>query len=145
MATAIPTKATSTAMTDRATAAANRLEIAGVLTLAASIGWLSGAFFQPIPPAYAIFIDLLHLAPLLVLIPLAMSLFTTGVTRGVRNGINGVIAFLLTACVAFIVLGASNSDPNSVGVHSVADWAVVACVTAGAALWFAGLARGAKR
>ena len=145
MAISSPTTTATTTTTARVAAPANRLQIAGIVTLAAGIGWLNGNFFQPIPPAYGVFIDLLHLAPLLILIPLAMSLFTRGVTRGMRNGVNGVTAFLLTGCGIFIVLGAINPDPNSVGVHSLADWAVVACIAAGAALWFAGLARGAKR
>jgi len=38
-----------------------------------------------------------------------------------------------------IILGATNPDPNSVGVHSPGDWMVVIAITAGALLWFATL------
>ncbi|HEX9036165.1 MAG TPA: hypothetical protein VF808_04160 [Ktedonobacterales bacterium] len=134
------TPATSFAATaSRATAPASRLQVAGVVVLAAGIGWLNGNFIQPIPPAFGLVIDLLHLTPLLILVPLAMSLMTRGVTRGVRNGVTGVVAFLLAACVAFIVLGAVNPDPNSVGVHDVTDWAVVASITTGSVLWLVSL------
>jgi hypothetical protein len=126
-------------------APASRLQVAGVVVLAAGIGWLNGNFIQPIPPAYGAFIDLLHLAPLLILVPLAMSLFTKGATRGVRNGVTGVVAFMLLTCAAFIILGAVNPNPNSVGVHDLTDWAVVASVTTGGVLWLAGLLPGARR
>jgi hypothetical protein len=123
----------------------SRLQSAGIVVLAAGIGWLNGNFIQPIPPAYGAIIDLLHLAPLLALVPLAMSLFTKGATRGARNGVTGVVAFMLLACAAFIVLGAVNTDPNSIGVHDLTDWAVVVSIATGSALWLVGLLPGARR
>jgi hypothetical protein len=41
--------------------------------------------------------------------------------------------------IVMIILGATNPDPNSVGVHSPGDWMVVIALTAGALLWFATL------
>ena len=41
--------------------------------------------------------------------------------------------------IVMIILGATNPDPNSVGVHSPGDWMVVIAITAGALLWFATL------
>ena len=38
-----------------------------------------------------------------------------------------------------IILGATNPDPNSVGVHSPGDWIVVISIMAGVVLWFATL------
>ena len=38
-----------------------------------------------------------------------------------------------------IIMGATNPDPNSVGVHSPGDWMVVIAIMAGVALWFATL------
>ncbi len=41
--------------------------------------------------------------------------------------------------VVMIILGATNPDPNSVGVHSPGDWIVVIAIMAGVVLWFATL------
>jgi hypothetical protein len=41
--------------------------------------------------------------------------------------------------IVMIILGTTNPDPNSVGVHSPGDWMVVIAITAGALLWFATL------
>ncbi len=41
--------------------------------------------------------------------------------------------------VVMIILGATNPDPNSVGVHSPGDWMVVIAIMAGVVLWFATL------
>ena len=41
--------------------------------------------------------------------------------------------------IVMIILGATNPDPNSVGVHSPGDWIVVIAIMAGVVLWFATL------
>ena len=41
--------------------------------------------------------------------------------------------------IVMIILGETNPDPNSVGVHSPGDWMVVIAVLAGVLLWFATL------
>ncbi len=128
----------------RAVTPASRLQIAGIVILAAGIGWLNGAFIQPIPPVWGLIIDLLHLLPLIVLVPLAMSLLSRGVTRGVRNGITALALFQLATVTVFIILGAINPDPNSVGVHDITDWAVVASIGVGGVLWLVGLLPGRR-
>lgn len=138
------TTSTNTVTTTRAAAPASRLQIPAIVILAAGIGWLNGNFIQPIPPVWGLIIDLLHLAPLIALVPLAMSLLSRGVTRGVRNGVTGVVSFMLSICVVFIILGAVNPDPNSVGVHDITDWAVVACIGVGGLLWLASLLPGRR-
>lgn len=51
-----------------------------------------------------------------------------------------VISILATVGnVVMIILGATNPDPNSVGVHSAGDWMVVIAIMAGVVLWFATL------
>ena len=51
-----------------------------------------------------------------------------------------VISVLATAGnIVMIILGATNPDPNSVGVHSPGDWMVVIAIMAGVVLWFATL------
>ena len=52
----------------------------------------------------------------------------------------GVLSALaVVGNIVMIILGATNPDPNSVGVHSPGDWMVVIAITAGALLWFATL------
>jgi len=48
-------------------------------------------------------------------------------------------ALAVVGNIVMIILGATNPDPNSVGVHSPGDWMVVIAITAGALLWFATL------
>ncbi len=48
-------------------------------------------------------------------------------------------ALAVAGNIVMIILGATNPDPNSVGVHSPGDWMVVIAITAGALLWFATL------
>ena len=139
------TPSTSPTTHTRAATPASRLQIAAIVILAAGIGWLNGNFIQPIPPLWGFIVDLLHLLPLIVLVPLAMSLLSRGVTRGVRNGVTGVAVFMLLVCAVFIALGVTNPDPSSVGVHDLTDWAVVASVGAGAALWLTSLLSFARR
>ncbi len=139
------TSTTSTTSTTPTAAPASRLQIAAIVVLAAGIGWLNGNFIQPILPIWGSLIDLLHLLPLIVLVFLAMSLLSRGVTRGVRNGMTALVVFQLVVVAVFIVLGAVNPDPNSVGVHDITDWAVVASIGTGCLLWLASLSPFARR
>jgi len=41
--------------------------------------------------------------------------------------------------IVMIIMGATNPDPNSIGVHSPGDWMVVIAIMAGVLLWFATL------
>ncbi|HLI06130.1 MAG TPA: hypothetical protein VKV40_06160 [Ktedonobacteraceae bacterium] len=51
-----------------------------------------------------------------------------------------VISVLATiGNIVMIIMGATNPDPNSVGVHSPGDWTVVIAIMAGVVLWFATL------
>lgn len=51
-----------------------------------------------------------------------------------------VISVLATiGNIVMIILGATNPDPNSVGVHAPGDWMVVIFVMVGVVLWFATL------
>lgn len=143
--TSSTTSATPTATTTPTATPASRLQIAAIVILAAGIGWLNGNFIQPIPPVWGLIIDLLHLLPLIVLVFLALPLLSRGVTRGVRNGVTGLVAFQLATLAVFIILGAVNPDPNSVGVHDLTDWAVVASIGTGCLLWLASLAPFARR
>jgi len=56
-----------------------------------------------------------------------------------RIWISVISALAVVGNVVMIIMGASNPDPNSVGVHSAGDWMVVIAITAGVLLWFATL------
>lgn len=56
-----------------------------------------------------------------------------------RVWISTLSALAVVGNIVMIIMGATNPDPNSVGVHSPGDWMVVIAVTAGVLLWFATL------
>jgi hypothetical protein len=56
-----------------------------------------------------------------------------------RIWISVICAIATTGNIVMIILGATNPDPNSVGVHSPGDWMVVIAIMAGVLLWFATL------
>ena len=56
-----------------------------------------------------------------------------------RIWISVLSAIAVAGNIVMIIMGATNPDPNSVGVHSPGDWMVVIVITAGALLWFATL------
>ena len=56
-----------------------------------------------------------------------------------RIWVSVLTALAVFGNIVMIILGATNPDPNSVGVHSPGDWMVVIAITAGALLWFATL------
>jgi hypothetical protein len=56
-----------------------------------------------------------------------------------RIWISVLSAIAVVGNIVMIIMGATNPDPNSVGVHSPGDWMVVIAITAGALLWFATL------
>jgi hypothetical protein len=56
-----------------------------------------------------------------------------------RIWISVLSAIAVVGNIVLIIMGATNPDPNSVGVHSPGDWMVVIAITTGALLWFATL------
>lgn len=56
-----------------------------------------------------------------------------------RIWISVLSAIAVVGNVVMIILGATNSNPNSVGVHSPGDWMVVIAIMVGVVLWFATL------
>ncbi|MHB8597650.1 MAG: hypothetical protein ACYDER_12665 [Ktedonobacteraceae bacterium] len=56
-----------------------------------------------------------------------------------RIWISVLSAIAVVGNIVMIIMGATNPNPNSVGVHSPGDWTVVIAITAGVLLWFATL------
>jgi hypothetical protein len=130
-------------------------QVAAIVLMAAGWGWICGNFVQPVAYAFGIFADILHVLPLVALLLLSMAFFRTSGTlpqtvtpsKGASIGISIIAIFSILALVAFIILGAVNPDPNSVGVHSFEDWMPVIVLGVGALLWLLALLplrRGAK-
>jgi len=53
-----------------------------------------------------------------------------------RIWISVLSAIAVVGNIVLIIMGATNPDPNSVGVHSPGDWMVVIAIMAGVVLWF---------
>ena len=53
-----------------------------------------------------------------------------------RIWISVLSAIAVAGNIVMIIMGATNPDPNSVGVHSPGDWMVVIAIMAGVVLWF---------
>jgi hypothetical protein len=53
-----------------------------------------------------------------------------------RIWVSVISAIAVVGNIVMIILGATNPDPNSVGVHSPGDWMVVVALTSGTLLWF---------
>lgn len=142
--------ATQTTHSMRARSGVSDRQVAAVILMAAGWGWISGNFVDPfLPFFYGGLIDLVHFVPAAVLLLLSMRYFRvsgmevresagSGGAR-VRTGIGVVAVFSILACVVFVLLGMTNSDPNSVGVHTIEDWLPVIVLNAGTFLWLSTL------
>jgi hypothetical protein len=130
-------------------------QVAAIVLMAAGWGWICGNFVQPVSYSFGIFADILHVLPLVTLLLLSIQFFRVSDTlpqtvmpsKGARMGISIIAIFSILALVAFIILGAINPDPNSVGVHSFEDWMPVIVLGAGTILWLSAplpLRRGTK-
>ena len=79
---------------------------------------------------------LLHALAGFIIMGFGIQFFYSPRSLASRIGIS-VISVLATACnVVMIILGATNPDPNSGGVHAPGDWMVVIAIMTGVVLWF---------
>lgn len=114
-------------------------QVTGMLLMAAGWGWNAGNFVQPVNTLWGVTADILHAVPLAILLPLSLRIINGAMNgasaTGARRGVTGLAIFGMIGCLVMIILGASNPDPNSVGVHTVADWMPVVVQNAGNLLW----------
>lgn len=114
-------------------------QVTAILLMAAGWGWNSGNFVQPANTTWGAIADILHVIPLVILLPLSVRFVSAAVaqtrSRGAVAGITAVAIFGILACTMFVVLGATNPDPNSVGVHTFEDWMPVIVMNSGTLLW----------
>lgn len=82
---------------------------------------------------------LLHALPGFIIMAFGIRFFYAPQHLAPRIGISAISALATAGTIVMIILGATNPDPNSVGVHSPGDWMVVIAIMAGVVLWFATL------
>ena len=136
-------EATPAARAPRVARATFLAQVAALFLIAAGWGWNSGQFVQPLNTSWGPIADSLHIIPLVILVPLALRYIGAALdgapARGTRNGITALAIFGIVGCTVMVVLGATNPDPNSVGVHTAEDWMPVIVQNAGNFLWLATL------
>src|SRR5712692_9477453 len=82
---------------------------------------------------------LLHALAGFIIVGFGIQFFYSPQRLAPRIWVSVIAAIGVVGNIVMIILGATNPDPNSVGVHSPGDWMVVIALTAGALLWFATL------
>jgi hypothetical protein len=79
---------------------------------------------------------LLHALPGFIFMWFGILLFYSPQRLAPRIWISVLSAIAVVGNIVMIILGATNPDPNSIGVHSPGDWMVVIAIMAGVLLWF---------
>jgi hypothetical protein len=82
---------------------------------------------------------LLHALPGFIIMAFGIRFFYAPQRLAPCIGISAISALATAGNIVMIILGVTNPDPNSVGVHSPGDWMVVIAIMAGVVLWFATL------
>jgi hypothetical protein len=127
----------------------SRAAIAGIILMAAGWGWTGGNFVpSDLPLQAGIVNEALHFIPDFLLVLLGVRYFRAAAlgvrSRGAALGFSILAVLSIIGCIVMVVLGATNPDPNSVGVHNLNDWVPVIIVNAGNLLWL-GSAVAARR
>lgn len=117
--------------------------LTGALLLLAGWGWDNGQFVQPVQSSWGPLADSLHLVPVVALVLLTLA-YVRGVmagrsVRGAVIGVSIVSIISIVGCIVMLILGATNPDPNSVGVHTLEDALPVIVMNLGSLFWFASL------
>ncbi len=121
-------------------------KVAAILIMAIGWGWIDGNFI-PDNPGYW-FNALLHCIPLAILLALGLRFFrfTGQELPGQRN--TGLTIFAVISLISLgvmILLGASNPDPNAVGVKTLPDWFPTVLLALGSLTWLTTLLPGSQR
>ncbi len=82
---------------------------------------------------------LLHAMPGFLFMGFGITFFYSPQRLAPRIWISVLSAIAVVGNIVMIIMGATNPDPNSVGVHSPGDWMVAIAIMAGVVLWFATL------
>lgn len=127
--------------TVRMTNPVSTAQVAAIALMAAGWGWNAGNFVQPLNTSWGPIADALHVLPLALVLAFGLRYIGAGLhgafSRGARIGVTALAVIGIVGCAVMIVLGATNPDPNSVGVHTAEDWMPVIVLNAGTLLWLA--------
>lgn len=82
---------------------------------------------------------LLHALPGFIFMWVGIQFFYSPQRLAPRIWISVLSVIATVGNIVMIIMGATNPDPNSAGVHSPGDWMVVIVIMAGVVLWFATL------
>lgn len=118
----------------------SKLQIAAVVLMLAGSGWSGGNFT---PQGAPLSNYLLHCVSIVLLLLLSFQLFGVRDTSlvaaahigRVKTGVSILAIVGIIGCIIMIVLGASNPDPNAVGVKTFADWFPTVMLNIGNLLW----------
>ncbi|HEV2582657.1 MAG TPA: hypothetical protein VGT44_17500 [Ktedonobacteraceae bacterium] len=117
-----------------------KLQVVAFLLSTAGWGWAAGNF----TPSGAPFINpLLHTIPVVLLLIQGLLFFRAPgegrPTRGAIVFISVMVLLNIVTVAVLIVLGATNPDPNAVGVKTLEDWFPTVIMLMGDFLWLATL------
>ena len=118
----------------------SKLQIAAVVLMFAGSGWSGGNFT---PQGAPLWNYLLHCITIVLLMLLCIQLFGIRDTSlnaaahigRIKAGVSALAIVGIIGCIVMIVLGASNPDPNAVGVKTFADWFPTIMISIGNFLW----------
>ncbi|SRR5579875_62568 len=117
------------------------LQMTAFILMVAGWGWDNGQFVQPVNTSYGPIADALHFLPVALLLLFGLRYFRPLVaySRGASIGVTVIAIISIIGCAVMLVLGLTNPDPNSVGVHTFEDLMPVLCMNAGTFLWLGSL------
>jgi hypothetical protein len=121
----------------------SKLQMSAIIITAAAVGWAGGNFTSGLP----LWNMLLHCMPILLLAIIGAQMLRVRGThqdgetraRGAEMGMTVLIVVLIIGSTVLVILGVTNPDPNSVGVHSLGDWFSTILMYLGTLLWLATL------
>lgn len=137
------TETAPTATRGRAASEFSTPALVAVLLMVTGWGWNNGQFVQPVATSYGPIADGLHLVPVVALLVLGVA-YVRGIMAGksVHGAIVGLTIVAITSiigCAVMTILGLTNPDPNSVGVHTIEDAMPAIVLTLGSLLWLIAL------
>lgn len=121
-------------------------QIAAILLMLGGWGWNNGQFVQPVVYGWGQLADALHLVPVVALLLLGIVYFRRpeAPARGVLIGFTIIAVITIIGCAVMLVLGLTNPDPNSVGIHTFEDAMPAIMMNAGTLLWLVTLPFGRR-
>jgi len=125
-----------------------KTQLAALLIMVAGGGWNAGNFAQPSEPLWLdALTDLLHALPVILVVIFGLYYFGAAFDARQRGadaltsprwaaiGISVIAVIVLTACLVLTILGVTNPNPNSVGVHNLDDAIPTILQVVGGLLW----------